>query len=195
MPYGNPIIHGDNVRSVAAQERPTSPAKRYQNATANTARGRNRAEANTPRLKRICHNPGSIQTASGAALMSTAVSRTSGDPRRHELLDRVKYHFLCEARVDRSRSDHHFESDEAYRNRGCRDPEDQIGNDVVRSRREKSPLHCGSRDSHEAGHRDCDRPVTAELRGTHDLPTNRRDLGQCFIQIFHCYAISRKPLR
>ena len=66
MPYGNPIIHGDSVRSVAAQREADKSGKRYQAATANTARGRNRAEANTPRLKRICHSPGSIQTVFGS---------------------------------------------------------------------------------------------------------------------------------
>src|SRR5690349_22343089 len=67
-PNGSPIAHGDSIRVSADHERHNNPAIRYHAATTSTARGRNRAEAKTPRLKITCHNPGIIQTESGAKI-------------------------------------------------------------------------------------------------------------------------------
>src|SRR6266567_1870105 len=50
-----------------------NPVSKYQAPAATMGRGRNRHDANTPRLKVICHNPGSIQSADGTYANSTKV--------------------------------------------------------------------------------------------------------------------------
>lgn len=61
MPKGIPIAQGDRVRDPPRMAKQPNPEAKYHNPTANIDCGKNRHDANTPKLKINAHNPGSIQ--------------------------------------------------------------------------------------------------------------------------------------
>src|ERR1700722_12797946 len=88
-PNGIPIDQGERVCVALPAAKQKSPAARYQTPTANICRGRNRHDANTPKLKISSHRPGNIQHTWEATLMMTTVNRnpTTTEGRNWETAD------------------------------------------------------------------------------------------------------------
>src|SRR5215831_19168700 len=126
-PNGSAMAQGAKACAPLAKARLARPAARYQTPTASIGRGSERQEAKKPRLNTICQRPGSIHRLSGATRKSTTVSSAPATP----------------AGMDPARACHHFNTDEHDRDRGGRDPEREIAEDVGRRLREPEHLDPG----------------------------------------------------
>ena len=111
----------------------------------------------------------------------------AGHPGRDELLGRSMDHRIGKARMNPSRARHHLDADENNRDGGSRDPDSHVVEKIARRIRQPERLNSGRRHRHDAGRGHCHRPVAAKFGAARQLASDRRDVGQCPVQLFHAH--------
>ena len=97
MPNGTAIAQGENGARAGEREAARPGGEIPDADREHRARGSERQEAKKPRLKMICHRPGSIHSASRREAIEHDRQQRAGDAGRNELLGRRMDHLVGQA--------------------------------------------------------------------------------------------------
>ena len=179
-----PMVHGDSARPSPSEH--GQPSQQVPCARRAMGRGRKRHDANTPKLKMTCHNPGSIHTAAGTKRTSTRVTRRTPptDGRNCSTAMRIISSAMPGMYAPRARLAV-CTAMNAGRQRRRSNPDAQIGVDALGRIGQPQRLRRRSREREHARSGQCRRPVAAKLRAPRYLPADTADLAQRSVQVIH----------